>query len=329
MASSRILDSRYFDNISANRLEALSIKSDNIKNGTSSSGPVGPVGPVGPSFLFSLLLKEATFTPNTTGGTLTFDLPLHSGDNVIMFSDRPFRQTSFISFTEFITYFTSDNSNNSFEKDPPNAVLVHSEEQRTYIVRYSSKDSTTVTFNLELLAGETNVSLEVISGRMNLFVDSLTNATTFANAAQVAVNKAKIYAQPSSIKNVGGRIINTEQNLFLAGFWYSLAGLNYYFAAVLSTGTDIATNYALAGANYVLAGNNYALKAEQQNIAVTDERKYFGLAIQNYNSAAQNYNKAGENSTGTEQTDNYNLAGKYSQVAQNFELEVPNYNLLK
>ena len=45
MASSRILDSRYFDKLSANRLEALSIKSDNIK-----PGPDGPGGPGGPSF---------------------------------------------------------------------------------------------------------------------------------------------------------------------------------------------------------------------------------------------------------------------------------------
>ena len=166
MASSRILDSRYFDKLVVNRLDAQEIKS-----GT--SGPFGPSGPSGPSYLFSLLLKDATFKPNTTGGTLTFDLPLHSNDNVIMFSDRPFRQTSFISFTEFISAFTSDNSNNSFEKDPPNAVLTHSEEQRTYIVRYSATDSTTVTFNLELLPGETNVSSEVIKGQMNLFVDGL------------------------------------------------------------------------------------------------------------------------------------------------------------
>ena len=134
-----------------------------------------------PSYLFSLLLKDATFTPNTTGGTLTFDLGSHSGDNVIMFSDRPFRQTSFISFTEFISAFTSDNSKDSFQKDPPNAVLTHSEEQRTYIVRYSNSDSTTVTFNLELLAGETNVSTEVIPGRMNLFVDTTTSWSQYYN----------------------------------------------------------------------------------------------------------------------------------------------------
>jgi len=180
MASSRNLDSRYFDKLVVNRLEALAIKSTSTSD---SSGPVGPVGPVGPSFLFSLLLKDATFIPTNNGGTLTFDLPLHSNDNVIMFSDRPFRQTSLISFNEFISAFTTDNSNNSFEKDPPNAVLVHSEEQRTYIVRYSSKDSSTdlstdlstdsktVTFNLELLPGENNGSVGVISGRMNLFVD--------------------------------------------------------------------------------------------------------------------------------------------------------------
>ena len=167
MASSRILDSRYFDKLVVNRLDAQEIK----------SGTSGPSGPSGPSYLFSLLLKDATFKPNTTGGTLTFDLPLHSNDNVIMFSDRPFRQTSFISFTEFISAFTSDNSNNSFEKDPPNAVLTHSEEQRTYIVRYSS-NSTTVTFNLELLPGETNGSSEVIKGQMNLFVDDFPGAGT-------------------------------------------------------------------------------------------------------------------------------------------------------
>ena len=174
MASSRNLDSRYFDKLVVNRLEALAIKSTSTSD---SSGPVGPVGPVGPSFLFSLLLKDATFIPTNNGGTLTFDLPLHSNDNVIMFSDRPFRQTSFISFTEFISAFTSDNSNNSFEKDPPNAVLTHSEEQRTYIVRYSS-NSTTVTFNLELLPGETNGSSEVIKGQMNLFVDDFPGAGT-------------------------------------------------------------------------------------------------------------------------------------------------------
>ena len=71
MASSRILDSRYFDKLAANRLEALSIKSDNIKNGTSSDSS-DTSDSSGPSYLFSLLLKEATFTPTNTGGTLTF-----------------------------------------------------------------------------------------------------------------------------------------------------------------------------------------------------------------------------------------------------------------
>ena len=219
MASSRILDSRYFDKLVVNRLDAQEIK----------SGTSGPSGPSGPSYLFSLLLKDATFKPNTTGGTLTFDLPLHSNDNVIMFSDRPFRQTSFISFTEFISAFTSDNSNNSFEKDPPNAVLVHSEEQRTYIVRYSSKDSSsdssnssTVTFNLELLAGETNVSLEVISGRMNLFVDPF-NFGDFAKNVEILYGElnawgvkeaaeADLAAQARAVQTQAAFINNVKKN---------------------------------------------------------------------------------------------------------------------
>ena len=48
MASSRILDSRYFDKLAANRLEALSIKSDNIKP--------GPDGPGGPAVLLTFSL---------------------------------------------------------------------------------------------------------------------------------------------------------------------------------------------------------------------------------------------------------------------------------
>ena len=158
MASSKILTSKQFDKLSVNRLDAQTIRSDNIL-------------PIEPSYLFSILLKQATFTPTTSGGTLTFNIPLHSGENVIQFTDRPLRQTEYILFNEFVSVFTSDESNNSFAKDPPNAVLVHSKEQRTYKVTYSKSDSNTATFNLDLLPGETNGSNDVITGQMSLFVD--------------------------------------------------------------------------------------------------------------------------------------------------------------
>ena len=290
MASSRILDSRYSDKLSANRLEALSIKSDNIKPSSGTSGPSDSSdssGPGGPSFLFSLLLKDATFTPNNTGGTLTFDLPLHSGDNVIMFSDRPFRQTSFISFTEFISDFTSDNSNNSFEKDPPNAVLVHSEEQRTYIVRYSKSDSSsdssnssTVTFNLELLPGETNVSLEVITGRMNLFVDSL-NSTSIEHNISAAENYVKNgeYQLAAGNYQLAGKYYTNIHNYEFAVKYYKLAGQYYIY---IVNYTDI-PNYNLAAENYKLAAANYT-NIPNYKLA----GKYYDLASQYYQYVGDN-----------------------------------------
>ena len=149
--STRLLDNRYFDKLSVNRLEAQAIRSDNI------------------SYLFSVLLENGTFERNNTGGTLTFDLGTENND-VIQFSDRPFRQTQNIDILEFVNLFTLSGSD-SFEKDPPNMVLVHNEEQRTYIMRLSSQSNNQVVFTLELLPGETH-DLTTVTGRMSLFVDN-------------------------------------------------------------------------------------------------------------------------------------------------------------
>ena len=156
--STRLLDNRYFDKLSVNRLEAQAIRSDNIQPAFENI-----------SYLFSVLLENATFQRNNTGGTLTFDLNVEN-NNVIQFSDRPFRQTQNISITDFINLFTLGGSD-SFEKDPPNMVLVHNEEQRTYIMKLSSQSNNQVVFTLELLPGETH-NLTNITGRMNLFVDN-------------------------------------------------------------------------------------------------------------------------------------------------------------
>ncbi len=161
--SKRLLDNRSFNKLSVNRLEAQTIRSDNVL-------------PTKPSYLFSVLLKNGTFQRNNTGGTLTFDLNNENND-VIQFSDRPFRQTQYISLKDFVTAFTLGGSN-SFEKDPPNMVVAHSEEQRTYIMKLSSQSNNQVVFTLELLPGETH-NLITVTGRMNLFVDdSFWNAVT-------------------------------------------------------------------------------------------------------------------------------------------------------
>ena len=155
MASSRILSSKAVNKLQVNRLDAQAIRSDNIRS-------------LNESFLFSAVFN-GNFTRNPNGGTLTFT----RGDieSIIQFSDRPFRQTRTITFEQFISLFLPNNiDSNSFSENPPNVVLVHGEEQKTYIVRLVSNDSNSVIFNLELLPGEFH-NLGDVSGRMSLFVD--------------------------------------------------------------------------------------------------------------------------------------------------------------
>jgi hypothetical protein len=153
--SNRLLDNRSFNKLAVNRLEAQAIRSDNVQ-------------PSQPSYLFSVLLENGTFNRNNTGGTLTFDIGTEN-NNVIQFSDRPFRQTQKISISTFVNYFTLGGSD-SFKEDPPNMVLAHSQEQRTYIMKLSSKSNNQVVFTLELLPGETH-NLNTVTGRMSVFVD--------------------------------------------------------------------------------------------------------------------------------------------------------------
>ena len=154
MSSSSTLPSKYFNRLLVNRLQAQNsyiINDDKI------------------SFLYSLLFKSATFTKNNTGGTLTFSSA--DVDSVIQFSDRPFRQTGTISIDNFIDLF-SDLGINTFTDDPPNGVLVSSEEQKTYELKTVGSDGNgKYTIELELIDGESHVSLNGVSGRFSLFVD--------------------------------------------------------------------------------------------------------------------------------------------------------------
>jgi hypothetical protein len=174
--SNRLLDNRSFNKLAVNRLEAQAIRSDNVQ-------------PSQPSYLFSVLLENGTFERNNTGGTLTFDLNSEN-NNVIQFSDRPFRQTQNISLTDFVDLFTLGDSN-SFEEDPPNMILAHSQEQRTYKMKLSSQSNNQVVFTLELLPGETH-NLNTVTGRMSVFVDdglglSDNSRNTFDDGQRVAV----------------------------------------------------------------------------------------------------------------------------------------------
>jgi hypothetical protein len=157
MSSSSLVSNRYFDKLAVNRLQAQEIKTDKIV-------------PPRPEYLYSVLLSNATFNRTETGGTITF---LKSDvKSVIEFTDRPLRKTSDMSTEAFIDLFTQVSGNDTFTEDPPNMVLNHAEEQRTYkmILNKNKTENETVMFELELLPGETH-NLNSVTGGMNMFVD--------------------------------------------------------------------------------------------------------------------------------------------------------------
>ena len=210
--SQRLLDNRYFDKLLVNRLQAQAIRSDNVQ-------------PPQISYLFSVLLENGTFERNKTGGTLIFDLNTENND-VIQFSDRPFRKTENISITEFVNLFTLGGSN-SFEKDPPNMVLVHNEEQRTYEMKLSSQSENQAIFTLLLLPGETH-DLTTVTGRMSLFVDNATSTPTFTKLETFIFNIGNS-SNSSNLLNIQGIYTGIFMFLETIGVYNKINGIEIRF----------------------------------------------------------------------------------------------------
>jgi len=178
MASSSLLPNKQFNKLKVNRLDAQQIKSDSIL-------------PTTPSYLFSAIFNNSTFERTNTGGTLT--VTDTDTESIIQFSDRPFRQTSNISFDAFVSLFKVSTGDNTFNEDPPNGVLTHSEEQRTYKITLLDYDLGSATFNLDLLPDETH-NLNTITGRMNLFVDMVSDEALAASPPAAAEALAALAA---------------------------------------------------------------------------------------------------------------------------------------
>ena len=183
MASSSLLDSKLIDKLQVNRLDAQKIRSNNIASLT-------------PSYLFSAVFN-GNFTRNLTGGTLTFNI--NDVDSIIQFSDRPFRQTQYIKFEQFVSIFTTG----TFVEDPPNCVLVNKEEQKTYTIKLESIDMDIVRLNLELLPGETH-NLENINGKMNIFIDN----------SPVRVGQNITYYNPATREVDTGRVVSERTGIY-------------------------------------------------------------------------------------------------------------------
>ena len=187
MASSRILSSKAVNKLQVNRLDAQAIRSDNIRSLT-------------PSFLFSLNFT-GRFNRNSNGGELIINV--NKVNSIIQFSDRPFRQTNFITFNQFIDLFSG-----TFLRNPPNGGLVYNEEQRSYIITLNNFTQNEATFNLSLLPGETH-NISNLNGVMNLFVDNVTSSNYSGGMVDVSVYKNVI----SLVIDRAGQLLTEIKNL--------------------------------------------------------------------------------------------------------------------
>ena len=235
MASSRILSSKAVNKLQVNRLDAQAIRSDNIivQN---------------PSYLFSAVFNNGNFSRDSTGGTLTFTRSdFHS---IIQFSDRPFRQTDNIDFESFVSLFgISDSGSNTFAQDPPNGVLVHEEEQRTYIIRLLNSDTDSVTFSLELLPGESH-KLTDVNGRMSLFVDDDKSSST-----EVTIQSINFQYDPLSqdSKTMDNPLYQRNE---LTSITFSKGVKNFQIKTGEEYNKDIFSNISLLGKRISISGES-------------------------------------------------------------------------
>ena len=162
MNSSSLLDSKFLNKLQVNRLDAQSIRSNNISNQEI-------------VYLYSVISKYANLE-NLGNESNSIKLNLvKEYSNITEFSDRPIRiSNNNFDFDEFVMLFKNLN-NNSFEIDPPNCVLVANGVQITYKMELYYSDGNIASFILSLIDNET-IKHDSYSGSINLFVDVVNNS---------------------------------------------------------------------------------------------------------------------------------------------------------
>ena len=154
MASSRISSSKYFNRLQVNRLEVNNLKVNEEKQ-------------TNPEWLFSLI-GDATYNASTNTLTLVDNDKL----KLLGFTDRPYRQQ--IKFDDPLQelnflFSKTNNDPDSFNKDPPNAVLVMNNKQVVYeLVKFDTN-----TFHLKPLPNHSEYyNHKHYTGEISLFIDN-------------------------------------------------------------------------------------------------------------------------------------------------------------
>ena len=154
MASSRTSSSKYFNRLEVNKLEVNNLKVNEEKQ-------------TNPEWLFSLI-GDATYNASTNTLTLVDNDKL----KLLGFTDRPYRQQ--IEFDDPLQelnflFSKTNNDPDSFNKDPPNAVLVMNNKQVVYeLVKFDTN-----TFHLKPLPNHSEYynHIENYTGEISLFID--------------------------------------------------------------------------------------------------------------------------------------------------------------
>ena len=135
MPANSLLKNKYFDKLSLNRLKVNSLKVNKLfeKKHDCSCKSI--------SYLFSLDLQKASWNSETN--ELTFSK--NDALSLLRFTDRPYKFDKLFKDSDAVEYLdilfrSNPNGINSFEKDPPNGVLVAPEGQQAYNIKLRSVD---------------------------------------------------------------------------------------------------------------------------------------------------------------------------------------------
>ena len=135
MPANSLLKNKYFDKLSLNRLKVNNLKVNKLfeKKHDCSCKSI--------SYLFSLDLQKASWNSETNELTFSKSDAL----SLLRFTDRPYQFDKIFKDSDAVEYLdilfrSNQNGINSFEKDPPNGVLVAPEGQQAYNIKLQSVD---------------------------------------------------------------------------------------------------------------------------------------------------------------------------------------------
>ena len=138
MPANSLLKNKYFDKLSLNRLKVNSLKVNKLfekKHNCSCKKS-------GKSYLFSLDLQKASWNSETNELTFSKSDAL----SLLRFTDRPYQFDKLFKDSDAVKHLdilfrSNPNGINSFERNPPNGVLVAQEGQQAYNIKLQSVDN--------------------------------------------------------------------------------------------------------------------------------------------------------------------------------------------